>query len=106
MPGALTEWPVIRFSERLGHAMTGGLNLNRGILRALSCTSQTVNRGCALNATVPNLRTYFQLLHNVQDGDYLTRPQDVYNCDETIIDLNKSSQRVVIPRRMKVSHSR
>ena len=69
----------------------------------------SLDGGRVLNATVTNLRSCFQLLHNVlQESGYPTRPQDVYNCDETIIDLNKSSQthRVVIPHRMKVSHLR
>ena len=66
-----------------------------------------MDRGRALFSTVDNLRAYFKLLKSVLDeGDFLNRPQDIYNCDETIVDLNKSSQKVVVPRRFKASHSR
>ena len=34
------------------------------------------------------------------------RPEDIYNCDETILDLNKSTQRVVVPGKFKSAHSR
>ena len=67
----------------------------------------SLDRGRALFSTVNNLREYFQLLKSVLDeGDFLNRPQDIYNCDETVIDLNKSVQKVVVPRRFKTSHSR
>ena len=67
----------------------------------------SLDRGRALFSTVDNLRTYFQLLKSVLDeGDFWTRPQDVYNCDETVVDLNKSAQKVVVPRRFRTSHSR
>ena len=67
----------------------------------------SLDRGRALFSTVNNLREYFQLLKSVLDeGDFLNRPQDIYNCDETVVDLNKSSQKVVVPRRFKTSHSR
>lgn len=67
----------------------------------------TLDRGRALYSTVNNLREYFRLLKSVLDeGNFLNRLQDVYNCDETVVDLNKSTQKVVVPRRFKTSHSR
>ena len=67
----------------------------------------SLDRGRALFSTVNNLRHYFQLLgKTLEDGNFIQRPQDIYNCDETVIDLNKSSQKVVVPRKMRVSHSR
>ena len=67
----------------------------------------SLDRGRALFSTVNALREYFHLLKSVLDeGGFLNRPQDIYNCDETVIDLNKSSQKVVVPRRFKTSHSR
>ena len=66
----------------------------------------SLDRGRALYSTVNNLRYYLQLLKRTLEGNFLDRPQDIYNCDETIVDLNKSSQKVVVPRRFKTSHSR
>ena len=57
-----------------------------------------LDRGRALYSTVDNLRSYFSLLKDVLDKNvFHSRPHDVYNCDESIIDLNKSTQKVVIP---------
>ena len=68
---------------------------------------ESLDRGRAVCSTIENLRHYFSLLKQVLDeGDFLSRPQDIYNCDESIVDLNKCTQRVVIPRRLKSSHSR
>ena len=67
----------------------------------------SLDRGRAMYATVENLRSYFVLLKNVlEEHNFSSRPQDIYNCDETVVDLNKSSQKVVVPRRMKSAHSR
>ena len=53
------------------------------------------------------MRNYFQVLkRGIEAGNYSVRPEDVYNCDETIVDLNKSTQKVVVPRRFHVAHSR
>ena len=67
----------------------------------------SLDRGRALFSTVNTLREYFQLLKSVlEEGDFMNRPQDIYNCDETVIDLNKSSQKLVVPGRFRSSHSR
>lgn len=67
----------------------------------------SLDRGRAIFSTVDNLRYYFQLLKGVlEEGNFFDRPQDIYNCDETVVDLNKSAQKVVVPRRFKTSHSR
>lgn len=34
-----------------------------------------------------------------------TRPPDIWNYDETMIDLDKSSQKVVVPKRFRSAHS-
>lgn len=68
---------------------------------------ESLDRGRALYSTADNLRHYFSLLKQVMDeGNFTARPQDIYNCDESIVDLNKSTQKVVIPKRMKAAHSR
>lgn len=67
----------------------------------------SLDRGRALFSTVNNLRSYYQLLKGVlEEGEFSNRPQDIYNCDETIVDLNKNSQKVIVPRRFRASHSR
>ena len=40
------------------------------------------------------------------EGDFHSRPQDIWNCDESVINLNKSTQKVVVPRRNRSAHSR
>ncbi|KAK4306646.1 hypothetical protein Pmani_021539 [Petrolisthes manimaculis] len=66
-----------------------------------------LDRGRALYSTVDKIRDYFQLLkQQLTEGDYMARPQDIYNCDESIVDLNKCTQRVVVPKRMRHAHSR
>ena len=67
----------------------------------------SLDRGRAIFGTVSRLRHYFQVLKTaLEEGGFSDRPQDIYNCDETVVDLNKSSQKVVVPRRMRTSHSR
>lgn len=66
-----------------------------------------LDRGRALCSTVDKIRDYFQLLkQQLISENYLARPQDIYNCDESIVDLNKCTQRVVVPKRMRHAHSR
>ena len=66
-----------------------------------------LDRTRALFSTVDNLRSYFQLLKRVMDeGNFYARIQDVWNCDESIVNLNKSTQKVVVPRRNRSAHSR
>lgn len=49
-----------------------------------------MDRGKAPYSTVDIIRDYFQLLMDHLDkGEYSGGPQDFYNCDESIIDLNK-----------------
>lgn len=58
-------------------------------------------------STVTILKDYFRLLKETLDeSNFHERPQDIYNCDETIVDLNKSTQKVVIPKRLRSAHSR
>ena len=69
--------------------------------------ADSLDRGRAIFSTVNNLRHYFQLLKGIlEEHDFPARPQAIYNCDETIVDLNKSTQKVVVTRRMKKAHSR
>ena len=42
----------------------------------------------------------------MDEHNFLDRPQDIYNCDETIVDLNLATQKVIVPRCQKNSHSR
>ena len=91
-------------SVRMAHVTLGGWDSSEDTQKVSSFANPTVR---ALFSTVDNLRSYFQLLKTVFDeGDFASRPQDVYNCDETVVDMNKSSQKVVMPRRFKSSHSR
>lgn len=70
-------------------------------------SAQITERGKSGNSVVNSIRKYFQLLKNVMEAhDFHERPQDIYNCDETIINLNKSCQKVVVPRRIKHAYSR
>ena len=64
----------------------------------------SLDRGPALFGTINSLRHYFRVLKSALDeGGFSLQPQDIYNCDETIVDLNKCSQKVVVPRRMHTS---
>ena len=36
----------------------------------------------------------------------LDKPNNIYNCDETIIDLNKATQKVVVRKSVKRAHSK
>ena len=66
-----------------------------------------LDRGRALFSTVTIIKKYFKLLKETLDkGNFHHRPEDIYNCDETIIDLNKSTQKVVVPKRLRSAHSR
>ena len=66
-----------------------------------------LDRGRALFSSAMILKDYFNLLKTTLDeGDYHNRPQDIWNCDETIVDLNKSTQRVIVPKRRRSAHSR
>lgn len=62
----------------------------------------------ALCSTGGIIRDNFQLLkEHLNKGGCLERPQDIYNCDESIVDLNKCTQRAVIPKRVKrAAHTR
>ena len=66
-----------------------------------------LDRGRAVVSTLENLQSYFHLLQQIMDeGNFHERLQDVYNCDEIVINLNKSTQKVVVPRRNRAAHSR
>lgn len=66
-----------------------------------------LDRGRALFSTVTIISDYFKLLKQTLDeGGFENRPQDIYNCDETIVDLNKCTQKVIIPRRLRSAHTR
>ena len=66
-----------------------------------------LDRGRAIYSTANQLRHYFQLLKTVlESGNFAEHPENIYNCDETIVDLNKSTQKVVVPKRMRTAHSR
>ncbi|KAJ8045337.1 Tigger transposable element-derived protein 1 [Holothuria leucospilota] len=62
------------------------------------------SRSRASNYTVKNLRKYFHLLkQTLEENDIINEPKRIWNCDESIVDLKKSAQRVVVPRRNKDS---
>lgn len=65
-----------------------------------------LDRGRAAMTNENTIRTFFNLLKEIYDAnDLLKRPQLVFNCDETMVDLNKSSEKVVVPRRQRNAHS-
>lgn len=67
----------------------------------------SMDRGRALFSTVTIIQDYFQLLkRELENSGFQQRPEDIYNCDESIVDLNKCTQKVIVPKRMKSAHSR
>ena len=68
---------------------------------------ECLDKGRATFSTANVLRGYFQLLKTVmEENSFFNRPEDIWNCDETVVDLNKSCQKVVVPRRATKAHSR
>ena len=68
---------------------------------------ECLDKGRATFSTANVLRGYFQLLNSVlEEHSLLNKPENIWNCEETVIDLNKSSQKVVVPRRATKAHSR
>ncbi|XP_071510366.1 uncharacterized protein [Diadema antillarum] len=65
-----------------------------------------LDRSRIVSSTVDNLREYFQLLKGVLDRYNLhDHPDRIYNVDETMIDLNKSTQKVVVPAYQRHAHA-
>ena len=53
------------------------------------------------------LRDYYQILRSTLDEhNFHDRPMDIYNCDETIVDLNKATKKVIVPEHYSKAHSR
>ena len=66
-----------------------------------------LDRGRSAMTNVTVLSEYFELLDQVLTKEGLKdKPHLLYNCDETAIDLNKSTQRVLVPVKQKHSHLR
>ena len=69
--------------------------------------ADVLDRECSSNSNIYVVRDYFKLLDKVLfDNDLKQRPDLVYNCEETATDLNKSTQRVIVPVRQKHAHLR
>ena len=67
----------------------------------------TIDRGRATFSTVRMLRDYYQILKSTLDEhNFHDRPMDIYNCDETIVDLNKATRKVIVPKHYSKAHSR
>ena len=66
-----------------------------------------LDRGRAALGNVGALRDYFKLLKETIESNKLEdSPERIYNCDEAALYLNKSAgQRVIVPARMRHSHS-
>ena len=68
--------------------------------------TETVERGRVSNATEEIVDDYFAVLEETLKSNNLDQiPQLIYNCDEAAVYLNKSSQKVVVPRNSKHCHS-
>ena len=66
-----------------------------------------VDHGRAQSSNAEALRDYFALLSEViNDNELNLKPECIFNCDETIVDLNKSTQKVIVPKTLKNAHSR
>lgn len=65
-----------------------------------------LDRGRACMTSENIIKDYFKTLNDVlTQNDLHDKPHLIYNCDETGICLNKSSQKVVVPVRSKHAHS-
>ena len=68
--------------------------------------TETVERGRVSNATEEIVDYYFAVLEETIKANNLDqKPHLIYNCDEAAVYLNKSSQKVVVPRNSKHCHS-
>ena len=66
---------------------------------------ESVDRGRVLNATKDVIDDYFDTLESIIATNDIG-PHATYNCDEASVLLNKSAQRVVVPRNSKHCHTR
>lgn len=66
-----------------------------------------LDRGRAAMGNPTIRREYFALLKDtLENSDFMSNPQCIYNCDEAALYLNKSAgQKVVVPVRSKHAHS-
>lgn len=65
-----------------------------------------LDRGRASQTSESVINDYFKTLENVlKQNDIENKPHVYWNCDETVVDLNKSTQQVVVPVRSKHAHS-
>ena len=70
------------------------------------CKTESIDRGRHDNATEEIVEQYFDVLEEtITTNNLKTRPHLIFNCDESALDLNKSSKRVLIPRSSKHSHT-
>jgi len=68
--------------------------------------TDSLDKGRATMGNEGTIRDYFALLRKTLDDNQLfDKPQQVYNCDEAALYLNKSSQKVVVPVRQTHAHS-
>lgn len=66
-----------------------------------------LDRGRTRMANENVVREYFELLDTViKEADLQGKPHLIFNCDETAIDLNKSTQKVIVPVRQKHAYLR
>jgi hypothetical protein len=66
-----------------------------------------LHRGCIRMANENVVSDYFALLSDVLDKENLKdKPHLIYNCDKTAINLNKSTQKVIVPIRQKHAYLR
>ena len=81
------------FRNRHGHEIT----LRR---------SEVIERGRYSNATEDIIGDYFDVLKKIIDDNNLKdRPQLIFNCDESAVQLNRAAKKVIIPRKSKHAHS-
>ena len=68
-------------------------------------TAEAVDRGRVENANPDVFNDYFTQLGEIIDEKKL-QPDQIYNCDEAAIFLNKNSQKVIVPRNSRHAHTR
>ena len=68
--------------------------------------AESVDRGRVDNADPEIIQKYFDVLKETLDTNALhNRTHLIFNCDEAAIALNKTSRKVVVPRRNKHTHT-
>nr|XP_039260857.1 uncharacterized protein LOC120337202 [Styela clava] len=66
-----------------------------------------LDRSRVSDTIVEDLREYFKQLKEVMDKfDFHSKPSRIYNCDESMLDLNKKAQKVIVPARSRHTYYR